>query len=87
MLHPAQPVAQHTKTALPRPGEGSDPFAQQRDLTPFGDAPGSRQPGLAPRVPTKVDTYRADRPTLLRRYLFPGNACRSSSTSTRWFSE
>ncbi len=75
MLRPAQPVAQHTKTALPRPWAGPGP------------PPGSRQPWLALCVSTKVDTYRADRPALLRSYLFPGNAWRSSSTSTRSFSE
>ncbi len=76
-MRPAQPVAQHTKSALPRPLGGPSPAVGR----PYS---GSRQPRLAiHRVSTKVDTYRA----MPRIHPFPGNAWRSSSTSTRWFSE
>ncbi|KAG1527060.1 hypothetical protein G6F50_018341 [Rhizopus delemar] len=81
MLRPAQPVPQHTKTALPRP-LAAPPGSRQPWFAPT--SPGSRQPWLALRVSTKVDTYRAAR---RRRQRVPGNAWRSSSTSTRSFSE
>ncbi|CAM4424876.1 hypothetical protein STPA111741_16650 [Stenotrophomonas pavanii] len=49
MQRPAQPVAQHTKTALPQPGEGSDPFAAQRHPTPSGTLDVYLLPGKACR--------------------------------------